>query len=249
MLQTAQQWNDTMENNKNKFYIFGASGHGKVVAELVASTHSKIEAMIDDLPKTERFGEIPIINKMPVLDSSTSMSLIIAIGNNEIRKKISARFSDYNYFTCIHKMAYVAPSATFGFGTVVMVHAIINSEAKIGNHVIINTAAIIEHDCTIGDFVHISPKVTLSGSVRVGLGSHLGSGAIVIPGIKIGKWCTIGAGAVITKDIPDGATVVGNPAKIIGYNNSFEISVTNEKKWKKKKVIDINRQPVKYNTY
>lgn len=58
-------------------------------------------------------------------------------------------------------------------------------------------------------------KCALAGNVIVGEGTHLGIGACVIQGIRIGKWCTIGAGTVIIKDIPDGATVVGNPGKII----------------------------------
>ena len=89
--------------------------------------------------------------------------------------------------------------------------------------VIINTAAIIEHDCNLEDFVHVSPSATLSGNVSVGTGTLIGTGAIVIPNIKIGNWCTIGAGAVIIDDVPDGATVIGNPAKIIKYNYYSEL--------------------------
>jgi acetyltransferase-like isoleucine patch superfamily enzyme len=77
----------------------------------------------------------------------------------------------------------------------------INSAVSIGKHCIINTNSSIDHDCVIEDFVHISPNAALGGSV--------------IQGIRIGKWCTIGAGAAIIRDIPDGATVVGNPGKII----------------------------------
>ncbi|WP_269686378.1 acetyltransferase [Flavobacterium lacustre] len=209
-----------MENRK--LYIFGASGHGKVVAELVASTNCKIEAMIDDAPKSVAFGLIPIVNSLPIFQPISNTALIIAIGDNLIRKKISLRLSNYNFFSSIHQKAFVSPSASVGSGTVVMVHAVINSDAIIGKHVIINTAAIIEHDCIIADFVHISPKVTLSGNVSVGLGTHIGSGVIVIPGVKIGKWCTIGAGAVIINDIPDGSTVIGNPGKIIKYTDVSE---------------------------
>ncbi|MFV8342168.1 acetyltransferase [Flavobacterium sp. XS2P39] len=236
-----------MENRK--LYIFGASGHGKVVAELVASTYSKIEAMIDDAPKTASFGQLPILNTMSMLPPKSDVAMIIAIGNNLIRKKVSSRFSSYNFFTSIHKTAFVSPSATVGLGTVVMVHAIINSDAKIGNHVIINTAALVEHDCSIADFVHISPKVTLSGNVSIGLGSHIGSGVIVIPGVKIGKWCTVGAGSVVINDIPDGVTVVGNPGKIIENTTVLEPSVTCEKIFKKKKVIKINSDYRKFNIY
>ena len=236
-----------MENRK--LYIFGASGHGKVVTELVSNTNCKIEALFDDAPNSNNLGFIPVYNSTEIVKPAPDVALIIAIGNNQIRKNISSRLSDYNFFSSIHKTAFVSPSATVGIGSVIMLNAIINADAKIGNHVIINTAAIIEHDCSIDDFVHISPNVTLSGNISIGLGSHLGSGAIVIPGVKIGKWCTIGAGTVVINDIPDGATVVGNPGKIISYKNSIEISVSNEKIRKKKKVIKINREHIEYNTY
>lgn len=232
-----------------KLYVFGASGHGKVVAELVSNTNCKIEALIDDEPKSDNLGLIPIINAAEIVKPAPDVAMIIAVGNNQIRKNISSRLSDYNFFTSIHKTAFVSPSATVGLGTVVMVQAIINANAKIGNHVIINTAALIEHDCNISDFVHISPKVILAGNVSVGFGSHLGSGAIVIPGIKIGKWCTIGAGTVVINDIPDGATVVGNPGKIIMYNSVIQSPANIEKIWKKKKVIKINREQIKFKTY
>jgi sugar O-acyltransferase (sialic acid O-acetyltransferase NeuD family) len=224
-----------------KLYIFGASGHGKVVAELMATNNSKIEALFDDAHISDPFFE-RVFNSKEMIKPASDVALIIAIGNNKIRKNISERFSEYNFFNSIHKSAHVSPSATLGSGTVVMLQAIINAAAKIGNHVIINTAAIIEHDCIIEDFVHISPNVTLSGNTYIGKGSHLGSGAIVIPGIKIGKWCTIGAGSVIINDIPDGATVVGNPGRIINFKNNPESSVFNEEMLKNIEVIKIKTQ-------
>lgn len=229
-----------MENRKQ--YIFGASGHAKVISELVANTNCKIEALYDDAPKSNNFGLIPIYNSNEIVKPAADVALIIAIGNNHIRKNISSRFDDYNFFSSVDKSAYVSPSATVGTGTVVMRQAIINADAIIGNHVIINTAAIVEHDCIIDDFVHISPNVTLSGNTSIGLGSHLGAGAIVIPGVKIGKWCTIGAGTVVINDIPDGATVVGNPGKIISFKKSTAASVFNEEMLQSVEVIKINSE-------
>ena len=69
----------------------------------------------------------------------------------------------------------------------------------------------------IGDYAHVSPNATLSGDVHIGEGTHFGAGASAIQGIRIGKWCTIGAGTVVIRDIPDYATAVGNPARIIKY--------------------------------
>ena len=94
--------------------------------------------------------------------------------------------------------------------------AAINSQVLIGRHCIINTGAVVEHDSILEDYVHISPKAAVAGNVRIGEGSHIGIGAVVIPGITIGKWTTIGAGSVIIKDVPDYATVVGNPGRIVG---------------------------------
>jgi acetyltransferase EpsM len=98
----------------------------------------------------------------------------------------------------------------------VLIHqSVVQAGTVIGRHCIINTSASIDHDCVIEDFVHISPNATLSGNVRVGEGTHIGAGATIIQGITVGKWCTVGAGAVVIRDVPDYATVVGVPARVI----------------------------------
>lgn len=87
-----------------------------------------------------------------------------------------------------------------------------------------NTNASIDHDCHINDFVHISPNATVSGGVTVDEGTHIGAGATIIPSIKIGKWAKIGAGSIIIRDVPNYATVVGNPGRVINggkRNNSW----------------------------
>jgi acetyltransferase EpsM len=94
-------------------------------------------------------------------------------------------------------------------------NSVIQAGAAIGSHCIINTSASIDHDCVLADFVHVSPNATISGNVTVGEGTHIGAGATIIQGVTIGKWCTIGAGAVVIRDVPDNATVVGVPGKII----------------------------------
>lgn len=89
---------------------------------------------------------------------------------------------------------------------------------------IVNTGASVDHDCKIDDFVHISPRATLCGNVIVGEGTQVGAASVIIPGIKIGKWCTIGAGTVIIRDVPDYAVVVGNPGKVIKFNNQNKLN-------------------------
>jgi acetyltransferase EpsM len=199
-------------------YLFGASGHCKVIIDIIQKSKLEvIEKVIDDNPVKDEISNIPII-KTPNDDFFKGKSLIISIGDNEIRKKITSRISA-NYLVAIHPNAILASDVSVAMGSVIMGGAVINPNVQIGKHSIINSGAVVEHDCILGDFVHISPNASLAGNVIVGEGSQIGIGAIIIQGVKIGKWATIGAGAVILKEVPDYAVVVGNPGKIIKYNS------------------------------
>lgn len=197
-------------------YLYGASGHGKVIAEIAEENGMQIQAFIDvDQSKKSLLG-YEVIHHIP----SESIQVIISIGNNEVRKKIAEK----NNFVCptlCHAKAQISKRAIIGEGTVVMAGATINSETNIGKHCIINTNASIDHDCILGNYVHISPNVALAGDVNVGEGTHVGIGADVIQGVVIGKWCVVGAGAVIINDIPDYAVVVGNPGRVIKFNSEI----------------------------
>lgn len=198
-----------------KVWLYGASGHGRVIIEILKDLNYTIKGVFDDGDNLHSsLLKIPILGKFAQNEWSTSDKLIISIGDNLIRKKISKRIN-VEFTKAIHPSAIISSSVVINVGTVVMAGAIVNSCTKIGEHCIINTNSSIDHDCLIGNFVHISPGAVLTGGVTIGEGAHIGAGAIIIPGIKIGKWVTVGAGAVIIKDIPDYTTVVGNPGKII----------------------------------
>src|SRR5690554_834780 len=197
-------------------YLFGASGHGKVVIDIIRTSvkELEVEAVYDDNPREKKLLGIPVYTTDTDVVNHVSHKWIISIGNNQFRKYISEKIKG-KFLKAIHYSAIVSDTSEIGEGTVVMANAVINPDAKVGKHCIVNTNATIEHDCMIEDYVHISPNVALAGNVIVEEGTHIGIGACVIQGIKIGKWCTIGAGAVIIKDVPDRATVVGNPGRII----------------------------------
>lgn len=194
--------------------IFGASGHSKVIVDILNSIGIAVDLVIDDCPKYDDILGVPVSKcDNPDLEQTA----IIAIGNNKTRFLIAEKFK-FNYISAIHPDSTVSEFVKLGKGTVVMAKAAISPCAEIGNHCIVNTGSVVEHDCKISDFVHISPNASLAGNVTVNEGTHIGIGASVIQGITIGKWVTIGAGAVILKDVPDFATVVGNPGRIIKIN-------------------------------
>lgn len=200
--------------------LFGASGHGKVIKDLIKNTNNGVAVFIDDNPAYAKIHD-SLVLKSEYINDYKNYSFIISIGNNKIRKKISKKIN-VNFTKIIHRSAIISPYASIAEGSVVMAGAIINSDVSVKKHCIINTNAVIEHDCTLDNFVHISPNAVLAGNVKVGEGTHVGLGASIIPNIIVGKWVTIGAGAVVIKNIPDYAVVVGNPGKVIKFNKFNE---------------------------
>ncbi|MEI6291197.1 MAG: acetyltransferase, partial [Chloroflexota bacterium] len=187
-------------------YLYGASGHAKVIIEILENLGVSISGIFDDNPDIKELMGYPVNGAYKQVDQ-LSEPLIISIGNNMIRKKIDDLYH-LRYGLAFHPSAQISSRVSIGFGTVIMGHSILNAETKVGKHVIINTSASIDHDCIIGDYVHISPNATLCGGVIIGEGVHIGAAAVIIPGVRIGKWSIIGAGSVVIKDIPEYATVV-----------------------------------------
>ncbi len=193
-------------------YLYGASGHAKVIIDILRANGIAVTALVDDNPNIDELCGIEVLHNRVDLSP-----VIISIGANHIREHIAQKLSG-PFATAAHPSAIVSAQASIGQGTVVMQGAVVQSEAKIGNHCIINTSSSVDHECQIEDYVHISPGATLCGNVTVGRGSWIGAGATVIPGIQIGRWATVGAGATVVRDVPDYAVVAGVPAKIIKYN-------------------------------
>ncbi len=209
----------TMDTVTKYVYLYGAGGHSKVITDILNSLGIEVIGMFDDNPTSARFKIMEVRDGIRLLGEGfpkLDAPLIISVGNNARRAEL-ASLIDAKYGTAIHGTAIVSAKAHIGAGTVVLQGAIIQAGAKIGAHVLVNTAASIDHDNIIGDYAHVSPHATLCGHVEVGEGTHIGAAAVVIPSIRIGRWCTIGAGAVVINDIPDFATAVGNPAKVIKF--------------------------------
>lgn len=196
-------------------YLYGASGHAKVIIDSLVASGINVKGLFDDNPKVKQLLEYKVLGAFD-RDMLGVDELIVSIGYNDIRKKIVEELPfDILYGNAIHPSATISKYTSIGHGTVIMQGAVIQSSAKIGNHCIINTSASIDHDCLIEDFVHISPNSTLCGAVSVGEGSQIGAGAVVIPNITIGRWSLVAAGAVVMKDVPDNVLILGNPARVV----------------------------------
>ena len=198
-------------------YLFGASGHGKVVKDILNANGVKVEAFVDVNLRVEECAGRKVLH-----DAKGLSPMIVSIGVNKIRRIVvdrlvaNANADGYSleFATAIHPSAVISPTAKIGEGTVVMAGAVINADAVIGKHCIVNTGATVDHDCVIGDYCHIAPGAHISGGTHIGEGTWIGVGACVIQCLNIGKDCMIGAGSVVVKDIPDGVTAYGNPCRV-----------------------------------
>jgi len=203
--------------------IIGAGGHGRVIASILQAANSPVAGFIDSNVK----GDLPFpilgndddIPKLIADDTITSF--IIGLGSVKggpsLRAKLFDKMIDQGLTpaVAIHPMAILSPGVKIGAGCAIMAGAIVNTGTSIGKNSIINTGAIIDHDADIGEHVHIAPGSTLSGNVTVGDYSLVGVGSTIRQAIRIGKNVTLGAGSVAVKNMADGATAFGNPAKPI----------------------------------
>lgn len=193
----------------NKLVIIGASGHGKVVADIaVKNGYEDIVFLDDDESKKECAG-FPVIgntNDAIHIDGDK----IIAIGNSKIREKMQY---EIHTVTLIHPDAIISRRVEIGEGSVVMAGAVINSDTVIGRGCIINTGASVDHDCRVGEFSHISVGAHVAGNCIIGDRTWIGAGAIVSNNVNICHDCMIGAGTVVIKDIDNTGTFIGVPAR------------------------------------
>ena len=201
--------------------ILGAGGHAKVIADIIKKSGDVVVGFLDD--NLDIQGNIIYDNKK-VLGTTKEEDIykykdknfVIAIGSNRVRKLISEKYKDLNWYTAIHPNAVIANEVELGAGTVVMAGAIINPGTKIGKHCIINTSVSVDHDNIFEDFVHISPGSHLAGTVTIKERTWICAGVTVINNIEIAENNIIGAGATVIKNITDkNSTFVGVPIRKI----------------------------------
>ena len=201
----------------NKLVIVGASGHGKVIADIAEKNGYSDIVFLDDNPKVDACGCYPVVGGCGAAASLDSADFIVAIGNATIRRMIQSKLekAGLHIVSLIHPAAVIASNVSIGAGSVVMAGAVVNPFAKIGQGCIMNTCASVDHDCSIGDYVHISVGAHVAGTVCIQDGTWVGAGATIINNVEITSGCMIGAGAVVIADINESGTYVGVPAKRI----------------------------------
>lgn len=194
-----------------KVVIYGGGGHACVVADCLHDAGFNVSGYYAN-EEASLLG-IPWLGQGPVRPEATA-GLIIAIGDNSIRKKLAEEFPTLEFITTIHPSAVISKHTSLGAGSMILHGVIVQARSAVGKHVILNTGCQVDHDASIADYVHIGPRSVLCGNVTIGEGTFVGAGSTILPGVKIGAWSVIGAGSVVVADVPDGKVVKGVPARI-----------------------------------
>lgn len=205
------------KKNDKKLVIIGASGHGKVIADIARKSGYTDILFLDDNEAVKQCGGYKVAGTSKDAETYADYEFVVAIGNAQIRQNIQEILiqKGLQLATLVHPNAVIAERVTISEGTVVMAGAVINPDTVIGRGCIINTCASVDHDCILADFVHVSVGVHVAGTVTIGERTWIGAGATVSNNIAITHDCMIGAGAVVVKQIGQSGTYVGVPVRRI----------------------------------
>lgn len=207
-----------------KIAVLGASGHARVVADLIKlDGRFELVGFLDSISPQrigENFSGSTILGGEeqlnPLLSKGVS-HLAIAIGDCNARLRWADKVRHAGFATPVltHPTAAITGDVTLGHGTVVMAGAVINAASKLGTDVIVNTGASIDHDCCVEDGVHIAPGARLAGDVKIGKASFIGMGSLVKEKIVIGSDVLVGAGSLVLNNLPSQSVAYGHPARVI----------------------------------
>ena len=196
--------------------LMGRGGQACVVLDAALAAGMHVTGLLEDEGSEAYFG-LPVIGPVASWSEHPEVAFVVGMSDALQRAELGAAMltSGRTVLSVVHPGAYVSPRAVPGNGAHVMHAATVHPDARLGDFVLVNANASVDHDCVLECGSQVGPGVTFPGGVSVGEFASVGAGVVARPGCRISARATVGAGAVLTKDVPDGETGVGNPARAL----------------------------------
>ena len=209
--------------------IYGSGGFGRGLLPTVRAQYGSFGnnfVFVDDDAKMDINGISTVSFEAFSAIQDTEKRVTLAVADASVRRKLAERCSSAG-IEFLHVQAsnvIIGDDVQIGEGAVLCPYSHITSNIEIGIHFQLNIYSYVEHDCKIGDYVTFAPGVKCNGNIHIGSGAYIGSGAVIRQGrsgqpLRIGENAVVGMGAVVTKDVAPNTTVIGNPARPMGYKD------------------------------
>lgn len=197
--------------------IYGSGGCGRGIMPLArAQFPDRRLVFVDDFPTGGNCNGHQLLTLEAFLDEGGA-EIAVAIAEPRIRRQVVKRCQSagLGFVGIAAADVVVMDDVAWGSGCLFSPRVTLTSNIRIGSHFHCNLLSYVEHDCRIGDFVTFAPGVQCNGAVTIGDLAYIGAGAIIRQGISIGREAVVGMGAIVVRDVPDGVTVAGNPARLL----------------------------------
>ncbi|WP_299628579.1 acetyltransferase [uncultured Tateyamaria sp.] len=212
-----------MNSATKRILIWGGRAQSRLLHQMIEEADVGVIAVVFDpslqVPTYDSAAEILFLATDLAAHMADFDSFAVAVGAEYgfARWRIAQELQSYGLapLSLRHARAFCEPSAKIGAGLVMMPSSVVHKFSRLGEQCILNTGAVLDHECVLGNGVHLMGGCAVAGQVNIGDFATIGTNATVLPGLRIGVGAYVGAGAVVTRDIPDYAVAVGNPARVI----------------------------------
>ena len=214
-----------------RYVILGRGGHARCVLDSLRRAVALMriggnEYEIGDATDVEtnaesaaysHTGAFRLVGTDESLVPSDDLLLVNGLGKLGVRKEIYEKMTGRGFVFAgvVDPMAIIADDVIVSFGCYVGPGAVVRPGCMVGENTLIDGHAFLDHDVRVGAHCHIAPGAVLSGHASVGSWVLVGVGAVVLPGVVVGQGAVVGAGAVVIRNVPDFATAIGVPARML----------------------------------